>query len=356
MRKFDITLLRALHWVGQPVLRAGGFEWEHRRTGDLKIGYWKKTFSKSGRKSRSTRRKRRFVLIPGLGDTPLSWWPVIQLLTPALKREFDEIVLVDLPGFQGFLRDEKAFHTMDLMLVATHDLLDQLAPHTVFGHSLGGWLAASYAGECGKGTRPRAASGKYAGPERTIIASPSGVVESDEKLKHWKGHFDRARAIGFDAYRKLLFRQEPRWFRYIVGDFQKFFRKQEVLDFIESVRSDHFVTPLLPDVKSDFWLLWGEQDELVPAAWAEDWLAELRKGRRTDGDGADEADGAEPSLRLAAAITLKNVGHSPHLESPFVTALVLARILGSKLKRGEARRRSGLLGELQERLWEISWE
>ena len=61
----------------------------------------------------------------------------------------------------------------------------------------------------------------------------------------------------------------------------------------------------------------------MPAAWAEDGWRSC-EGTRTDGDGADEADGAEPSLRLAAAITLKNVGHSPHLESPFVTALVRA--------------------------------
>src|SRR5437016_1196780 len=108
----EISAVQGLHFIAKGVLKTAGFRWEIRRSGDMKLGYWRKSLRVRNSKSPYP---KRFVLIPGFGDTPLSWHLVITLLLPVLKRNFDEIVLLDFPGFGGFLSREKSFPSMDFM-------------------------------------------------------------------------------------------------------------------------------------------------------------------------------------------------------------------------------------------------
>src|SRR4051794_35918010 len=123
--KRSASFMRTVHWVAHRVFKGMGFQWELRRNGDLKLGIWRKTFKQKNQRSPYP---KRFVLIPGFGDTPLSWYFVISLLEPVLKQNYDEIILIDFPGFGGFLSSERSFPTMDLMMSTVNDTLDSLKP------------------------------------------------------------------------------------------------------------------------------------------------------------------------------------------------------------------------------------
>lgn len=308
-------VLKGVHRAVQPLLKRNGFEFEVRRAGDLKLGLWRKrTEAAEGRADR--RRVRRLVIVPGFADTPLSWLHTLAYLRPVTRSHFDEIVLVDFPGFNGLLCDEKAFHSFDLLFGTLHDLFDSLQPHTLMGHSLGGWIAASYGAACGSNERPRNASGKYAGPSRLILMNPAGVLATEAKANAWRGLFDDARANGFGRFRPHVFGKEPLWFRLVAPCLADFFHKPEVRQFMDSVREDHLMNEKLRHVRAPVWLLWGENDTLTPAEWTIDWLDRLEH---------------HPSTR---AVLIKRAGHSPQVESPALTAALLARILrGNGLSR-----------------------
>src|SRR5690348_3378109 len=89
-----VNTLRTLHWVAKAVYRAQGYRWEIRRNGEIKLGYWRKTLRKKDQRSPYP---KRFVLVPGFGDTQLSWYWVVLLLQPVLARHYDELILLDFP-------------------------------------------------------------------------------------------------------------------------------------------------------------------------------------------------------------------------------------------------------------------
>jgi pimeloyl-ACP methyl ester carboxylesterase len=303
------SVLRGLHHISGFVLRKAGYRFEIRRSGELKMGLWRKSLAP---RSSGTREVRRFVLLPGWGDTPISWLNVLVLLRPVLRKKYDEIVLVDFPGFQGFLQNEKCFESMDLLLESSFDVLDSLKPHTVFGHSLGGWIAAAYAGRCGKKERPLTPSPGYCGPETVILANPSGAFGSEEQKHEWKARFDRAREEGFHSFREHLFAHEPFWFRWIVPEFVRFLKREDVTQFMLSFREEHRVEHLLESIQAQVWVLWGEKDSLVPSAWAKTWLECLRNST------------------LVRGVMIRGAGHSPHIEKPLATAGVIAQALLGK--------------------------
>src|SRR5690348_14855807 len=115
--------LKGLQWSVGRAMRRAGYRWEIRRGGELKLGLWRKTW-RTGASSGSS--PRRLVLIAGFGDSPLSWMFVLLLLRPAVRRSFDEVVLVDFPGFPGFLSREPACPSMELLKNTLFDVLDSL--------------------------------------------------------------------------------------------------------------------------------------------------------------------------------------------------------------------------------------
>ncbi len=314
-RTLNIPVLRGVHWAAKQILKGTGYQFEARRSGDLQLGLWRRALNPPRQRGRTDgATSRRLVIVPGFGDTPLSWMPLLALLEPLLKRRYDEIVYFDFPGYHGFLSAERSFHSMDLLLGEVADVLDTLRPQAIFGHSLGGWLASHYAGQCGAGNRPRLktagdAHGHYAGPETVILANPSGVFDDPELKRKWIDLFMRLRTEGFQLLRPHVFAREPFWFRFFGSEFGKLSDNQEILQFIESVRDDHSVQPMLPQMKCKVWLIWGEKDTLVPTAFSEGWMRHLP---------------AETEPRL---LLLKNIGHTPQLENPAVTAAALAQIL-----------------------------
>ena len=301
-------VLKGLHWLAHRALPAAGYEFELRRSGEIKLGVWRKRLRSSG--------NRRIVLIPGFGDTPLSWLPVVGMLLPVLKRRYDEIALLDFPAYQGALSGERGFDSMDALMDRTFDVLDDLKPETLAGHSLGGWLASRYAALCGAGERPREVGEtrhkKYTGPSRLILMDPSGAFGNEVIKDAWSARFEDAQNEGFHLMRPHVFAKEPFWFKYFLREFLAFATHEDNLSFMRSVREEHFSESMLHQIKARTWLLWGELDTLTPAACAPGWLRAL----------APETQ--------AKAVLIRGVGHSPHIEAPGRTATVLLQMLSDR--------------------------
>jgi pimeloyl-ACP methyl ester carboxylesterase len=305
------SLMQAVHWVAHGVFKAEGYRWEVRRNGDMKLGYWRKILKPKDQRSSYP---KRFVLIPGFGDTPLSWHLVITFLQPILKQNFDEILLFDFPGFGGFLSREKSFPSMDLMIQSVSDALDSLKPHTIMGHSLGGWLAADYAALCGSGARPISNKLNYSGPQALLLVNPSGIYPDKNVRQGIVDIFTSCGLEGISPLRPHLFAKEPSWFRLILPHFQRFFEREDVLQFMNSIRENHEITEVAHQIKSKVWLIWGEKDTLIPVSCANAWLQNLNPARKEDHQ----------------AVFICGAGHSPQIEQPAVTAAVVAQILAER--------------------------
>lgn len=308
----DLSAVRALHLVAKGIFRATGFRWEIRRHGELKLGYWRKTLKP---RSRKTPYPKRFVLIPGFGDTPLSWHLVTVMMQPVLKNYYDEIILIDFPGFGGFLSHERSFPSMDFMMSMLNDTLDSLKPHTIFGHSLGGWLTAHYAAECGSGVRPYSNKLNYSGPEAILLSNPSGIFTDAKTRQEWEAIFRTAMIEGFPALRPHLFKKEPAWFSLIVPHFSQFILREDVHQFMSSFREDHAADRFASQIRAKTWLIWGEHDTLIPASCAQAWQDHLDKNVQFE----------------EQIVMIKGVGHSPHLEAPAATAAVIAQIVSGRI-------------------------
>ncbi|MGZ3698916.1 MAG: alpha/beta fold hydrolase [Bdellovibrionota bacterium] len=299
----QLPVLRGLSIFFKVTLPRLGFRWELRRSGELKIGLWRKRLGTSKKPH-----PKRLIFVPGFGDSAISWLSVLGILLPKLSRQFDEVVLLDFPGFTGFLSRERAFHSFDLLLGATQDILDSLRPHTVVGHSLGAWIVADYAAQCGEGERPKKANRFYRGPERVILGDPAGVFESEEKMRHWERKFRDTETAGFANYRPELFASEPFYFRFMAHEFEAFLKREEIVQFMHSIREDHLLEEKLHRIRSRVFLFWGELDTLSPPAVAAVWMKGL------------------PPIAEPKAFSIERAGHSPHLERPAVTAKMLGMI------------------------------
>ncbi len=287
----------------KPIFERLGYKLEIRQVGNIKIGLWRMKFVHHRVR---VRHSRRLVWMAGFGDTPLSWQVVLRGLNRALKQQFDELVVLDLPGFNGYMGIEQC-GSMDELTAGVIQVLDELEPRVVFGHSLGGWLTALYAAE--KGSQKRI-PGKYPGPDMVIIANPSGVFGNKRLKRQWIKRFEAAMAVGFTKFRKHIFANEPIWFPLIAWQFDHFFTRKDVLAFMKSVREDHVVESRLKHFHCKTWLLWGEADTLSPSVWVSYWLKALKDSKLP-----------------AQGFVIPKVGHSIHLESPVQTISLLSSIL-----------------------------
>lgn len=197
------------------------------------------------------------------------------------------------------------------MVSMVDDTLDSLKPHTVIGHSLGGWLAARYSAACGSGQRPTTNQRNYSGPDSVILITPSGVFKDSQARLEWVELMKEARKLGFEGFRPRLFAKEPAWFKMVEPYLVQLLAREDVEQLVQSFREDLELSARLQEIRAQVWIIWGEKDSVLPASFAGMWLQKLQGGKRQDHCG----------------ILLSEMGHSPQVEKPAVTAAVLAQII-----------------------------
>jgi pimeloyl-ACP methyl ester carboxylesterase len=293
-------ILDSSHKAILTLLKPIGMSFEQRRFGESAIGLWKYTATTP---KSSSQPLKRFVMIPGFGDTPLSWIPFILGLHATLNKtaHFDEFVILDIPGFSGFMAHSPAFTSFDLLLSSVEDVLDELNPSTLMGHSLGGWMATWYNIHVNTNERPKQSKQTQNALQQLIIASNSGLFSDEKSKQDWIDLFERVKKNGFPAIRPTLFKKEPVWFRLIANEFSTFLNRPEVISFMSSLEDRHLVHDQLHHITTPVFLLWGEHDQLVPSHWAETWREELKSSQQVD------------------VHYIQKAGHSPHIENYMTT-------------------------------------
>ncbi len=299
--RYSSLLYRSLNKVAGYGLMRAGFQWEPRRSGEVQLGLWRMKFS-------NRKANRRLVLIPGFGDTPLSWLSVLGLLGSTLRKQYDELILVDFPGFGGYLSTEQAFHSLDRMRSSLFDTLDSLKPQTLIGHSLGGYLSARYAIEYGKKTRPKLPS-SYTGPSQLILIAPSGIFSRPEDRVELTTKYRNAFTAKTDGLRFIrgdIFAKEPLWFRLIAPEFAAFLAKDDIAQFAASMEKLPELDEEVAHIRAKIALIWGARDTLIVTRSMGAWLEKLP---------------------LASGELISGAGHSPQLEKPRALASVIDKAL-----------------------------
>ncbi|MCM0605943.1 MAG: alpha/beta hydrolase [Xanthomonadaceae bacterium] len=284
----------------QAPLKALGFKFERRRKGDLGVSLWR---LKTRKKKDTLVGTKRFVFIPGFGDSPVFWLGVMTLLLPRLRAQYDEIVFFDFPGFSGLYYGEAAFSDIDSYFSHGMEVLDQLQAHSLMGHSLGGWLATHYCVSFDRGQRPARAKK----PEIVIIGSPPNAMTDEHCEEQWKETFNLALEGQFEKFVGHMFAKVPWIVKSNSKQLKWFFSKPEIQSFMKSIRRDHLVKEELKHLPAQTYLLWGDQDQINFYRWSKEWLKH-----------------APRSLKL---VTFPGVGHMLHMETPFRVAYMLGKIL-----------------------------
>jgi pimeloyl-ACP methyl ester carboxylesterase len=285
-------LIRYSHHAALKLFESLGFKFEVRHFGESRLGLLRWPL----RKPPMGKLPRRLVMVPGFGDTPLSWWTVLAGMKPILKRQVDEVILIDYPGYSGFLHDEVAIDSMDELVRVFRDVVDSLKPEILIGHSLGGWLAADYAAE-----RPDVV-------RQLILVDPGGLVTSAEDQASYRDLFNKAATSGAEHLLPHVFAKAPIFIPWFQDEFFAFLSSDEVRSFIGSFEDRHLLNGRIGKIRAETIILWGDRDTLTPTKWMEDWLAQL------------------PTSVKKTGILIRGSGHSPQVEKPGVVIALLTQI------------------------------
>lgn len=230
------------------------------------------------------------------------------MLQADLSRLYSEIVLVEFPGFHGYLFNEPCFASIDSMIGAFVPALDSIQPHTIIGHSLGGGLAAHYAAIRGW---------NYSGEsqlEQVILIAPSGVfVDRDFRAKI-ENRIMELVENGIECLREISpsLLEKGNRFNRLLSELMAFASQEEIRQFVRSFRDEHILEPLLPQVRAKVDLVWGARDTLIPPTVIPCWISALKQTR-------------------ARVVRMEGVGHAPQFEAPVRLTSVISRLVRPRL-------------------------
>ncbi len=282
---------RVLHFLLRYGLKFKGVQFIHRNQGDAPFGLLKLTL-----KPAAFSQKKSALFVPGIGDSPLSWVAPYAICEKALKKEgFSEFLSLDFPGFNGFLSDKTMVTSFDVMVSMVKSTIDTTRPSLMIGHSLGGWLIA------------KALESTQHKPDHVILIAPSGHVPENEREAFGQLILNQ-KNMPFEERVKWITRTNHRILKLFKKEFEGFFEKPEVEQFIKSITHDHFLKPE-PLRTKRFTLIWGDEDQFVQYRWAKEWT---------------RFEGNNPFFTF---LTLNRVGHIPQLETPVKIAFMIKRVL-----------------------------
>ena len=292
----------AVHYALRQIFEQVGFKFEELKQGDARFYLVRKRF----REAPQGQSLRRLVIVPGFGDSPASWLPVFTYALRDLEHSFDEVVVLDFPGYLGFLSSQTMVPSMDILLNVTKMMCEVYPPTVLMGHSLGGWLAAKTAQSMPKLM------------DHLVLVSPSGLIPNLDERDRFGKFILSNQGLGIDQLLRRILHAPKKYHEFLSDDVQKFFSKEEVKEFVNSVGENHFIDQRKPFSAKKLTVIWGENDEFVPSSGMRDWVDFY--GTYLD------------------AYIIKDAGHVPQLERPFVTAdVIFHAILGKPYKENDKR-------------------
>ncbi len=282
-----------IHLALKKAFENAGFVFEDLKQGDATFYVIRKTI----RQVEPGQKVRRFLFIPGLGDSPGSWVPFFTLSQKELAKQFDEVIVVDFPGYMGFLSHHEMVPSMAILLNVVKMVCEIYPPEVLMGHSLGGWLAGKVAQELNQVI------------DHFIAVAPSGLIPDAER-KTFGDFIVNNQGLTIEELLELIV-YDPRKFGPLLNkDFKDFYEKPSIKAFVNSVEPQQFIDATKPFQARKLTVIWGDHDQFVPTHWVRYWVEHY-------GENLD-------------AYLLKNTGHIPQMERPIVTSQVLLHALGSK--------------------------
>jgi len=278
-------VISSLHWASLEALKRMGLSWEQYDHGDTSLGVL--SYSRAPI-SRDRKPNRRLVIVPGYGDTALSWLPV--LLGTKYARTFNEWMILDFPGYGGFLSAKSPFKTFQGLSHSVTGLLETLRPTTVIGHSLGGWLAAKaliY--------MQQMKSKNARNFEQLVLINPAGVLGEGQLRSAHEKLLLEIQELGYEALKYRMFNKTPIGFKWLERDARNVINSPEMKAFLGSIEEKDFLDTEIPKLAGEVSLIWGKHDTLIPESMRRIWLSKLQS--------------ATVSLQLLPS------GHSPHVEA-----------------------------------------
>src|SRR5688500_7114541 len=106
----NFSMVKSVHKLAGPVLKMMGYHLEEHTYDNYSIGLWRKTFKSKLNDARKN--PKRLVVIPGFGDSSLTWVSFLSFLLPVIKANYDEMIIMDLSWYNGFFADKKPCKSM----------------------------------------------------------------------------------------------------------------------------------------------------------------------------------------------------------------------------------------------------
>jgi pimeloyl-ACP methyl ester carboxylesterase len=289
---------QVLHFALRQAFEKAGFRFEELKQGDAVFYVIRKTL----RETPAGQKVRRLVFVPGLGDSPGSWLPFFTLSKAELTRRFDEVLVIDFPGYMGFLSHHEMVSSMEILLGVVRMVCDLYPPEVLMGHSLGAWLAGKTAQQFNLLI------------EQFIAIAPSGLIPTEER-RIFGDFIVRNQGLTLEELLELIVFDPKKFGPLLNRDFKEFYERPSIRSFVDSVRDDHFIDGSRPFMAKKLTVIWGDTDRFVPTHWVRNWIESY--GEYLD------------------AYVLKKTGHIPQMERPLVTSKVLAHALsGDSMNEG----------------------
>lgn len=300
---------QVIHLALKKAFQQAGFKFEELKQGDAVFFILRKTL----REVPEGHAVRRFVLVPGFGDSPATWLASFAFANRELSKRFDEILVIDFPGYSGFLAKHELVASMTILLSVVKTVCEANPPSVLVGHSLGGWLAG------------RVAQNLKVPMDHLILIAPSGLIPEFER-KAFGEFIVNNQALSAEDLLSLIVHEPKKYHEFVRDEIRTFYSQKGVKDFVESVARDQFINPSLPFSARKLTVLWGENDRFVPSQWIRFWVENY--GEYLD------------------AYLIKDTGHIPQMESPRTMVQVIFHAItgragnsGSKWKKIQNRRK-----------------
>lgn len=233
------------------------------------------------------------VLLHGFGASGVQMLPILVRLQKHSRR----LLVPDLPG-HGFSEVPEGGAPSAALRAGLLETLDQIVdePMVLFGNSMGGFAAISYATE-----RPEHVS-------NLILCSPGGARMAQHELDEFRTVFQvDSHKDALEFVDRLLGRRSP--FRHAIA---LSVRRRMATPHLQALMAS--VTPedlLLPDhleaLSMPILMVWGENDGILPEHNRDFFRTHL----------PEHAEVVEPA----------HLGHSPYLESPGALTQLIVRFL-----------------------------